>query len=102
MRTKHQDPWKPAEYELADISAIQAVSSGTASAEQQKRALNWIIESAAGLYDLSYRPGEEGRRDTDFAEGKRYVGNEIVKAIKTNLAAMRRKEPNADPHEPKS
>ena len=104
MATKHGDKsWVPAEWELADASAIQAMAHGVASPEQQQRALKWIIEAAAGTYEMSYRPGgEDGRRDTDFAEGRRMVGNQIVKLVNVNLAAMRRKEPNADPHEPKS
>ena len=104
MATKQGDrSWIPAPWELADASAIQAMANGTANPEQQKRALKWIIEAAAGTYEMSYRPGgEDGRRDTDFAEGRRMVGNQIVKLIKANLAAMRRKESNADPHEPQS
>lgn len=102
MASKHQ-AWTPAEWELADASAMQGLANGTASPEQQKRALRWIIEQASGLYDMSFHPGgEEGRRDTDFAEGRRSVGNQIVKLIKADLATMRRKENNADPHEPKS
>lgn len=93
----------PAEWELADASALQALASGNATSDQQKRALKWIIEAAAGTYEMSYRPGaEDGRRATDFAEGRRMVGNQIVKLLNAPLAAMRRKEPNADPHEPKS
>ncbi len=81
---------------------MQALATGEASPEQQKRALRWIVENAAGTYDMSYRPGaENGRRDTDFAEGKRHVGNQIVKLLKVSLAAMARM-PDADEHEPKS
>lgn len=102
MAKRTNQAWMPAEWELADASAIQGLANGTASPDQQKRALKWIIEQAASLYDMSYRPGEDGRRDTDFAEGRRFVGSQVVKLIKADLAAMRRKEPNADPHEPKS
>ena len=98
--SKQTHAYAPAEYVLADVSAIQALVNGTASPEQQKRAVDWIIQQAAGLYEMSYRPGEDGRRDTDFAEGRRFVGSQIVKMTKLDLAKMRRKEPNADPHEP--
>ncbi len=80
----------PAAYELPDASAIQALQRGDATPEQQQRALKWIIENACGTYDMSYRPGEEGRRDTDFAEGKRFVGSQIVKLLKLNLSLLRR------------
>jgi len=101
VKTKHQ-AWTPAVWDLADASAVQGMANGTATPEQQKRALRWIIEAASGLYDMSFRPGgEDGRRDTDFAEGRRSVGNQIVKLIKADLATMRRQS-NSDPHEPKA
>ena len=88
-------PWLPAEYIPADATAMQALAAGTANPEQQKRAIRWIIENAAGTYDMSYRPGTEGERDTAFAEGRRYVGNQIVKLLKISVAAIRR-GPNSD------
>lgn len=81
--------WLPPDYLPADATAIKALAAGTADPDQQKRALRWIIESAAGTYDLSYRPGgEDGRRDSDFAEGRRFVGSQIVKMLKINVAAL--------------
>jgi len=87
-------PWLPPSYEDADIVAIQALAKGTANGEQQRRALAWIIERAAGTYDMSYRPGgEDGARDTIFAEGRRFVGNQVVKMTKLKLGQPRRSEP---------
>lgn len=84
------EPWMPAEYEIADVAAIQAIFRGDATPDQQKRALNWVIERAAGTYDMSYIPGgADGARNTDFAEGKRFVGNSIVKMLKINLGTLR-------------
>jgi hypothetical protein len=85
-------PWKPVEYELADASAIQALVQGAADETQQRRALAFIIEQVCGTYDMSYHAGEDGRRDTDFAEGRRFVGNTLVKMTKLNLSNLRRKE----------
>lgn len=85
-------PWQPASYELADIEAIQALASGAAEEAQQRRALAWIINVVAGTYDQSYRPGADGERDTCFAEGRRFVGSQIVKATKLNLSSLRRAE----------
>ena len=94
-------PWQPARCTKADISAIKALSNGTANPEQQVRALKWIVEDAAMYYDLSYSPGgEDGRRDTDFAEGRRYVGGQIVKLTKLDLSKLK-ESANADPHEPR-
>lgn len=83
-------PWKPAEYTLADVSAIQALMRGDASKEQQIRALRWIVEPLCETYGMSYRPDSD--RDTSFAEGKRFVGNQIVKLTKIDLAALRKNE----------
>lgn len=83
-------PWLPATYDLADVGALQALGRGDASPDAQQRALRWIIEKAAGTYEPSYRPGEDGERDTAFAEGRRHVGLQIVKLLKLNLQAMRK------------
>jgi hypothetical protein len=84
--------WMPARYELSDANAIKALAAGTANEDQQKRALDWIINKACATYDLSYRPGgEDGRRDTDLAEGGRRVGLSIIKLIKTPIEILRGK-----------
>lgn len=91
-------PWKPAPYMIADATAMQALQAGTATAEQQKRALRWIVHGAAATYDISFRPGaEDGRRNTDFAEGRRWVGLQIVKLLNAKLGAMRHDDPRSDP-----
>ena len=43
--------------------------------------MTWLIVDCCDYYGLSYRPGEDGRRDTDFAEGKRFVGAQVVKMM---------------------
>lgn len=83
------DPWKPPHYEIEDAGAIQALLRGEAQSHQQQRALAYIIESLCGTYDMSFRPGSE--RDTCFAEGKRFVGNQLVKLSKINLNALQKK-----------
>lgn len=92
-------PPKPVDsyrFELADASAVQAMVRGEATADQQLRVLALVINKLAGTYDLSYRPGgEEGRRDTDFAEGKRYVGLQLVTMTKVDVAELERREREA-------
>ena len=78
-------PYTPAEYELADATALQALSQGTASEGQQKAALKWIIDNAAGTYDLEYRSDQ---RDHAFVSGRRFVGLQIVKMLKLNTAIL--------------
>lgn len=86
-------PWVPPKYEIHDAVAIQAVAAGTANADQQRAAMHFIIESLAGAYNMTYCPGgDEGRRDSDFAEGRRFVGLQLVKLIKLNISLLRRKQ----------
>ena len=84
MSVKEPLPYSPPAYELADVSAIQALVRGDASSEQQQRALNWIVE-AAGTYDLDYR---QDSRDHAFVSGRRFLGTSIVKMIKLNVTAL--------------
>lgn len=75
-------PYMPAPYTKYDIFALKALQSGTANAAQQQRALAWIINKCAKTYDLPYQPGgDEGDRDTAFAAGKVFVGQQIVKLV---------------------
>lgn len=82
--------WLPPEWQLADAAALQALERGEADAHQQQRALRWIIERAAATYDMPFRPGGDGgSRDTDFACGRMFVGQEIRKLLKINLGAFK-------------
>jgi len=84
-------PWHPVPWELADAGALQALEAGTANKEQQQRALLWLVNVASGRDQMSFQPGgEEGRRDSDFAEGRRFVGSQVVKMLKLNLSKFRR------------
>ena len=77
-------------FDDADAAAIQALGRGSASTDQQKRALDWIITKCCATYDMSYRPGEDGVRDTAFAEGRRFVGLQVVKLLKIKIGLLRR------------
>ena len=72
----HQRP----DYVEADVQAIRAVMRGDATAFQQKRAMDFIINEVAGTYDMSYRPGDT--HAAAFAEGKRFVGHSLVWFLK--------------------
>lgn len=85
-------PWKPAPYGVEEVGALQALMRGTAQAHQQKLALDWIINVAAGTYEAHFYPGPQGQRETDFALGKAQVGQSIVKLIKTNPAILTRRK----------
>jgi hypothetical protein len=72
----------PPSYEPADIEAFQALQRGDASEHQQRRALDWLVNKAASTYDLSFSPGDQHL--TAFAEGRRYVGLQVVKLLALN------------------
>ena len=78
--------FKPPEYDKADVTAIQQLEQGTANPDLQKRALEWIIKEVCKTYDLSYRPGDT--HETALAEGRRFVGLEIVKMLKLNPSKL--------------
>ena len=88
MARKPRDAaWLPAIYEAEDVEALQALSKGIADPAQQGRALKWIVETAAETYGLSYRSdGEGGERETAFALGRVFVGQQIVKLV--NMAPV--------------
>lgn len=81
------EPWKPPHYTNEDAGAIQSLLRGEAQPHQQQSALKYIVEVLCGAYDMSYRPQSE--RDTCFAEGRRFVGNQLVKLTKVNLATLK-------------
>lgn len=95
MRKPRDPAWLPVLYDLADIEALRGVQSGTATAAQQAQALKWIVEIAAGTYEPSFRSDADGgERETAFAEGRRFVGLQIVKLLNMppELVAKLRKE----------
>ena len=85
--TRALGPHIPPDWEIADASAIQALVDGTAEPHQQKRAVQWIVERAAGTYEFNYYPSD---RDTAFALGRSFVGQQIVKLMRINISAMAR------------
>ncbi len=78
--TKAPAPYEP--YLWSDnlnvVYALKALNAGTASEEQQKLIMKSLMD-ITGYYDLSYRPDSE--RDTAFAEGKRFIGAQLVKMV---------------------
>lgn len=81
----------PPDYETADIEAFQALQRGDASPHLQKRALDWLINKAAATYDLSFSPTDT--RLTDFAEGRRFVGLQVVKLLSLDKEKLKKATP---------
>lgn len=89
------EPWKPPTWEPADAAAFKALQRGTATPEQQKRALEYVIHVAAGTYDWPFRP--EGERDTLIALGRQFVGKQIVFLVNVNESKFTRSGNDARP-----
>ena len=88
-------PYTPPDYNYSEVVAIQALIRGQADEEQQRIAMKWIIEKCCATYDMSFYPGEDGDRLTAFDEGKRMVGNRIIKLTRLNASSLARREENA-------
>ncbi len=71
------------EIDISDAYAIKALNSGTATAEQQKRALDWIIKKACMIGGISMR---DDPNFTSFNEGKRFVGTNILFVLSEPIA----------------
>lgn len=87
---KYKGPWEALRLEdhLHKVMAIKALARGEADANQQRVALQFIIEEVCKTYDMSYHPGSD--RDTTFAEGKRHVGNTLILTMKINTEYLRK------------
>lgn len=72
-------PWESIEPVPAICSSLRALRAGTADADQQMMAIEFIVGTLCKRGDMTFIPGEDGRRASDFAEGKRFVGNQIVR-----------------------
>jgi hypothetical protein len=76
-------PWKLPQLSNAEIFALQALERGTANAHQQQLAIACIELKICAARRMSFYPGaEDGRRASDFAEGKRWVGDQIRRLLK--------------------
>jgi len=90
LRRDKQDKaavWLPPGFELNDLYNIQALSTGTANADQQIAALKCIVEKLCGTYGITFDPSSD--RMTAHNEGKRFVGLSIVQLTKLNPVKVR-------------
>ena len=81
--------WAPVDWEPADAKALQNMRDGTATPEQQQRAMRWILLQAAAVDDFHYRHSE---RDTAFSLGRAFVGQQIRKLWLLNVSRIVRIE----------
>lgn len=92
-RKPKREIWHPADWDIKDVRAIQALAIYAQQPDEQKskqhapapsdirRALDWIINKAAGTYENSFVANDPHGRIGAFAEGKRSVGQQLIKLI---------------------
>lgn len=80
---------QPAAFDIADAAAVKAVYRGEGSPEQQKRAMDWVVKSAANMPGISFRAGDS--HATAFLEGRRFVGAQILSLLTLNMDDLRKK-----------
>lgn len=65
--------------------ALKALAAGEANAEQQRGAMEWILNAAADYQGFTFR--DDPRHDA-FAQGKRFVGQAIVTLVNMDPAKL--------------
>lgn len=83
---KEPAPWSLPLAELnklpSEIAAVRAVAEGAADEHQQRMAVAFICSRLCGERKMSFWPGgEDGKRATDFAEGKRWVAIQLRRVV---------------------
>jgi hypothetical protein len=98
-RRKTPLPWQlpTADINDADIFAVIAFAEARADEHQQRRA--WaFIRTLAGADRMSFWPAPEGDRATCFAEGKRWVADQLRRISRLTPSGIDlRDEPPAMP-----
>ncbi len=69
-------------YQKADVAALQALFRAEANADQQERVVEYILGTICGVREMSYRAGPDSASDTAFAEGRRFVGSQLMSIAK--------------------
>jgi hypothetical protein len=79
MKQTIKRPWQFAEPTLDEARALKAIALGEATAEQQKKALSWIIHRACGSSLDTFAPGEPDV--SAYRQGRRAVGVLITQVL---------------------
>lgn len=90
MAVEKWKSWLPVERRAADVELIQALNGGVANPDQQRRVLAYIVNTVCRTYEPSFDP--DSTRNTDHAEGRRWVGLQLVTMTKLSLADLRARE----------
>ena len=95
--------WHPPAYDDADARAVQALvlyaqqavmpmqdgeEQPAPSPSECKRALDWIIHKAAATYENGFVANDASGRIGAFMEGRRFVGQQIIKLSKLKIGKV--------------
>jgi hypothetical protein len=69
------NPIRRSDYTIAQVLALRALQGGTATAEQQKEVLRFIVYDCCRTYDTAWRVDQ---RETDILIGRIAVGQDII------------------------
>ena len=86
------EPWAPPRADLPDVVAIKALALGTATEDQQKRALHFILVHVCQVDDEPYCPASD--RDTAYALGKRRVGTYLRSLLAADIRKFKDGQPS--------
>lgn len=86
MTIKQAPPFLRCDWDLPTVSAVQALAKGEATPGQQQHAMRWLVEVAAGTYQPTFML--EGPHESAFAEGRRFVGLQVVKLLSLSTNAL--------------
>jgi hypothetical protein len=88
VKPDNEPPATHLEIRKADCVAIQALSTGKANEDQQKRAWAAILHICA-INDLEFLPAEHGgERDSIFKSGMRHVGLQLRKLTSFSVSVL--------------
>ncbi len=100
---KLPSPVDPARFDDIIVYALNGLADGNASPQQQKKALEWIINEASRAAGPGhYQP--DSQRNTDFALGRAFVGQQIIGILKIpmmDFAISEQPPEKPDPNPPK-
>ncbi len=75
---------------------MQAVYRGEATPDQQRLAIEFIVGKLSEADEMTFRSEPDGGLGSAFAEGRRFVGSQIARIIKTPISKYSAVKPNPD------
>ena len=85
--------WETIDYTADETTLVQLINAGAANAGQQREFLAFVVNRLCRTYDVSFDP--DSARASDFAEGRRFAGLQLVTMTKLNVSALREREKQA-------